>query len=531
MSQAANNESRKAYLVGGGIGSLSAAVLLIRDGGFKGSNIRIVEEQRVAGGALDGSGDPDKGYVTRGGRMFTEETYVCLWDVLDSIPTLDDPQTSVKQQAWAFNAEWRSDARARLIDRERRILDASNLGFDLQDRLEIMRLLVTPERLLHTLRIEDCFSPHFFETNFWAMWRTTFAFQNWHSAIELKRYMLRFLQEFPRIHTLAGVRRTPLNQYDAIVRPMEQWLKQHGVVFEYGTRIVDVDFIQSGDNRRVERLHAVRDGLPETYSVGDDDLTLFTIGSMTADATYGDDHNAPKLIRDKRDGAWTLWEAMARKVPGLGRPNAFCGNVDESKWESFTLTMRSPLLVRRIEDFTGNAPGTGGLMTFKDSSWLMSIVVPHAPHFVAQPEDVYTLWGYGLYVDKKGDYIDKTMAQATGQEILTELMHHLRFEDILDEVRKTTTVIPVMMPYITSEFERREPSDRPLVIPHGATNFALLGQYVEIPQDVVFTVEYSVRGAMHAVYGLLGLEKKIPAIYHGVADPVAALAGLKTLMT
>ncbi|NOL25812.1 oleate hydratase, partial [Escherichia coli] len=131
----------------------------------------------------------------------------CLWNVLDSIPSLDDPKISVKQQAWAFNAEWRSDSHARLIDGQRRILDAADLGFNLHDRLEIMRLLATPEGLLHTLRIEDCFSPHFFETNFWAMWRTTFAFQNWHSAIELKRYMLRFLQEFPRIHTLAGVRR------------------------------------------------------------------------------------------------------------------------------------------------------------------------------------------------------------------------------------------------------------------------------------------------------------------------------------
>lgn len=525
-----NQDQAKAYLVGAGIASLSAALLLIRDGGLRGENIRILEELQVAGGALDGSGDAQKGYVTRGGRMFTEETYVCLWNVLDSIPAPGEEGKTVKAHVWDFNAQWKSDSRARLIGANRRILDASDLGFSLHDRLELMRLLAMPERLLGTSRIEDCFSPHFFDTNFWAMWRTTFAFQNWHSAIELKRYMLRFLQEFPRIHTLAGVRRTALNQYDAIVRPMETWLRDQGVVFEYGTRVTDVDFAESPDGRRVGALHCERDGKPLLYEVGNDDLAFVTIGSMTADATYGDDHRAPELVRDKRDGAWTLWEAMARKAPGLGRPNAFCGNVDESKWESFTLTMRSPLLVQRIEAITGNAPGTGGLMTFKDSSWLMSIVVPRPPHFAGQPDDVFTIWGYGLFVDRKGDYIDKPMAQATGQEILTELMHHLRFEDILDEVRRTTTVIPVMMPYITSEFARRDPADRPLVIPHGAKNFALMGQYVEIPQDVVFTVEYSVRAAMHAVYGLLGLDKEIPGIYHGIADPQAALAGLKTLL-
>ncbi|RTL46323.1 MAG: oleate hydratase [Burkholderiales bacterium] len=525
-----SNESRKALLVGGGIGALSAAAILIRDAGFAGSNIRIIEELPVTGGALDGSGSAQGGYVSRGGRMLTEETYVCLWNLLDSIPSLDDPAVSVKSQAWAFNRDWRSDAKARLIGRDRRILDASDLGFNLQDRLEITRLLVTPERSLHTRRIEDCFSPHFFETNFWAMWRTTFAFQNWHSAVELRRYMLRFLQEFPRIHTLAGVRRTPLNQYDAIVRPLERWLAERGVIFETGTKVVDVDFVEQGQQRRIESLHVLRDGREAIYRLDPDDLALITIGSMTADATYGDDTHAPELVRDKRDGAWTLWETMARKAPGLGRPNAFCGNVDSSKWESFTLTLRTPTLIRRIQELTGNAPGTGGLMTFKDSNWLMSIVVPHPPHFAGQPEDVYTIWGYGLFVDNKGDYIDKTMAQASGREILTELIHHLKFEDILEEVLSTTTVIPVMMPYITSEFERREAGDRPPVIPAGSTNFALLGQYVEIPEDVVFTVEYSVRGAMHAVYGLLGMDNEIPPIYHGITDPEAAIASLKTLL-
>jgi oleate hydratase len=525
-----NFDQAKAYLVGGGIASLSAAALLIRDGGFQGRNIRIIEELLVAGGALDGSGDPVNGYVTRGGRMLTEETYVCFWNVLASIPSLDNSEKSIKDQVWAFNDEWRGNASARLIDRNHRILDATDLGFNVHDRLELMRLLATPERILGTQRIEDCFSRHFFDTNFWAMWRTTFAFQNWHSAIELKRYMLRFLQEFPRIHTLSGVRRTALNQYDSVIRPMENWLGAQGVVFEFGTKVTDVDFIEQGDTRRIETLHCFRDGKAFTHSLGRDDYAFITIGSMTADSRNGDDDSAPELVRDKKDGAWTLWENMARKTHSFGRPNSFNGNVDESKWESFTMTMRSSLLIDRIVAFSGNQPGAGGLMTFKDSSWLMSIVVPHPPHFAGQPSDVFTLWGYGLFVDNKGDYVDKAMALSSGQEILTELTRQLGFDDILDDVRRTTTVIPVMMPYITSEFQRRDVADRPKVIPDGATNFAFLGQYVEIPEDVVFTVEYSVRGAMHAVYGLLGLKTEIPPIYHAIADPKVAMASLRTLM-
>ena len=60
--------------------------------------------------------------------------------------------------------------------------------------------------------------------------------------------------------------------------------------------------------------------------------------------------------------------------------------------------------------------------------------------------------------------------------------------------------------------------DRPLVIPENAVNFAFLGQFVELLEDdVVFTVEYSVRCAMIAIYQLLGVEREIPEIYNGFA--------------
>ncbi|WP_235581940.1 oleate hydratase, partial [Rhizobacter sp. Root29] len=302
--------SPRAFFVGSGIAAMSAAVLLIRDAGWRGRDIRILEELPVVGGALDGSGDAIGGFLTRGGRMWTEEAYVCLWDVLASVPAAGDRSRSVKDAVWAFNAEVLTDAGARLIDGEHRILDASALGFDLHDRLDLVRLLVTPERLLGTRRIDDWFAPHFFETNFWALWRTTFAFQNWHSAVELRRYMLRFLQEFPRIHTLGGVRRTPLNQYDSVVRPMQEWLAQHGVVFELASRVLDADFAEEGGGRRIERLHGERAGRPFAIDLARDDKVFLTLGSMTADASRGGHDRAATLVREPLEGAWTLWKRL-----------------------------------------------------------------------------------------------------------------------------------------------------------------------------------------------------------------------------
>ncbi|MGA5822037.1 oleate hydratase [Kitasatospora sp. NPDC094028] len=523
-----SGRATKAYLVGGGIASLAAAAFLIRDGDFPGRNIHVLEQLPLAGGSLDGSGSPERAYVTRGGRMLEDEAYTCLWNLLETIPTLDDPAVSVRQEITDFNRDWPTHARARLIDRDHRVLDASRLGLDTRDRLELTRLLVLPESVIGARRIDEFFSEHFFATNFWAMWRTTFAFQNWHSAIELKRYFLRFLQEFPRIHTLSGVRRTRLNQYDSIVRPLTAWLLERGVVLEHGVTVTDVDFTERDGVRRAQRLHLLRDGAPDSIELAEPDLAFITLGSMTADAALGGDDTVPELIRDKRDGSWTLWETLSRKAPDFGRPGVFNGNTAEAVWESFTLTMRSPALLKRIEEFSGNAPGTGALMTFKDSPWLMSIVVPRPPHFAGQPEGVFTLWGYGLFLDTPGEHTGTTMAGSTGQQILTELLGQLGFEDIADEVRATTTVTTVMMPYITSQFARRDVHDRPLVVPHGARNFAFLGQFVEIPEDVVFTVEYSVRGAMHAAYRLLGLDLPVPPVHHALTEPDAVLGALRT---
>src|SRR5262249_35256889 len=156
-----------------------------------------------------------------------------------------------------------------------------------------------------------------------------------------------------------------------------------------------------------------------------------------------------------------------------------------------------------ITGFTHNEPGTGALMTFKDSNWLMSIVVPRQPHFHDQPYDINVFWGYGLFPDKLGNYVQKPMSECSGQEIMTELLSHLHFP--LHPFLETSISASFLLPYNPSQFLTHEFNDRPKVIPEGSTNLALLGQFVEIPEETVFTVEYSVRGAQMAVYELMGL--------------------------
>jgi oleate hydratase len=526
------HDDERVYLVGGGIASLAAAVFLVRDAGVPGTRIRILEQLRVAGGSMDGAPAPtaEGGYVTRGGRMFSEEHYVCLWNLLEAIPTLDDPAVSVRQEFLAFNIEHPTNAKARIINGDRSIADASALGLDGRDRADMMRLLAMPERLIGSRRINEFFDAGFFDTNFWCMWRTTFAFQTWHSAIELKRYFLAFVQEFDRIHTLAGVRRSRYNQYDSVIRPIQKWLARRGVVTEYGVTVTEARFADPACRHMsaLELRHA--DGRAEQVELGPFDKAFLTLGSMTADTAYGDRTTVPELIRDKRDGSWRLWESIAPKAPDFGRPAVFSGSIPETKWESFTLTMHGPELLERITAHTGNVPGEGALMTWKDSAWLMSIVVPAQPHFREQEPGTSTLWGYGLFGDVPGDYVGKPMDDCTGGEILDELLGHLGFDDIAARVRATTQVTTVQMPYIDAQFQPRTPTDRPAVVPKGADNYAFLGQFTEIGEGVVFTVEYSVRSAMIATYHHFGVDKAIPPMYHGIAHPQVARSALRTAL-
>ncbi|MTV52920.1 oleate hydratase [Pseudoduganella buxea] len=510
------------WIVGGGIAGMAVAAFAIRDGHVPAVNIHILEETVLPGGALDGAAAPGErhAWVTRGGRMLTDETYLCLWDLFETIPARDDPSISVREECRRFNADVKTHAQARLIDSAHHVIDAAKLGFSATNRAQMLRLLALPEALIGSRRIDEFFDEHFFQTNFWRMWRTTFAFQKWHSAVELRRYFLRFVQEFPRIHTLAGVKRTRYNQYDSLVVPLQQWLTAQGVDVRFGTRVTDAEFVTQADGgRRACRLVIETAAGGGEIALGESDLAFFTLGSITADSTYGDNDTVPALVRDRRDHGWSLWQNIARKAPDFGRPAAFYGNIDEHKWESFTLTMHDDVLLRRIAASTGNEPGTGALMTWFESGWHLSIVVPYQPHFAGLPAGTATLWGYGFDIDSDGDYVKKAMSAATGREILTELVRQLGFDDILEHVLATTDVTTVMLPYASALFACRAPGDRPAVLPQGTRNFAFLGQFVEMEDDVVFTVEYSVRCAMLAAYALLGIEREIPDIYNGLLDP------------
>ncbi|MGR8949045.1 MAG: oleate hydratase [Gammaproteobacteria bacterium] len=518
----------KAHLLGGGIASLAAAALLVRDAGFSGEQIHIYEKQGVLGGSLDGSGTPADGYLIRGGRMF-EPHFACTFDLFDSISTLEDASVSVTQDIKSFTALRKSSSNCRLITDGRRV-EAPEFQLSIKDKWNLLRLSLQSERALKNSTIEDYFSAHFFTTNFWIMWCTMFAFQPWHSVAEMRRYMRRFMHLLPGFNRLASIHRTRFNQYDSLVRPIVAWLETRGVNFHLNTAVVNVAF--TPDNSRVTGFTYRQHDQPHEAQVRSNDRVFITLGSMTDGSSVGSMTVAPSSKLQKSDSpAWELWRELAKRSPYFGDPEAFAADIDKTRWVSFTVTLREPAFFSFMESFSRNAAGTGGLVTFSNSSWLLSIVLAHQPHFANQPDDIFVFWGYGLLSNNNGDLIKKPMHECSGEEILRELSHHLPKHDEPTEFFRTANCIPCLMPYITAQFMPREPDTRPKVVPQGAKNYAFMGQFCDLPEDTVFTVEYSVRSAQTAVYALTENAKSVTPLYRGFETPSVVYQALKIILS
>ncbi|MDK3017339.1 oleate hydratase [Pseudodonghicola flavimaris] len=517
----------KAHIIGGGISALATAAYLFRDAGLLGANIHIYEAGERLGGALDARGSAEHGYVMRGGRMF-EAREGCIHDLMSFLPSRDDPTVSIEDDVRAFNAAHGWQNAARLLGPGGEVLAAEHFGLSPRNLLDLTELLLAPEGVLDGKSVEDVLDLSILQTNFWNMFGSIFALLPWHSAIETRRYLRRFFHLLPTMASMTTIQRTRYNQYESLVEPLRDWLKRLGVQVHMGCCCEDVDFVEDAGRLRPAQFSLRRAGVTERVTLDASDLLFITLGSHVADATFGDMATPPPPSAGDSP-AWALWRRLAGRYPGLGDPEVFRARIERTAWVTFTITARGGPLRPRIEALSGAALGRGGLMTLTASPWLLTLTGFHTPHFTDQPAGSDLFWGYGLYLDRPGSAVDKVLSDCSGAEILGELAHHLGMSQALPEMLETAICMPCLMPYAGSVLMRRKKADRPAPVPAGYANLGLLGQFVEVSDDVVFTTEYAVRGARLAVEGLLGEARAIPPVYLGQYDPHALIAALRAL--
>ncbi|MBV7707387.1 oleate hydratase [Nocardia nova] len=517
-------DDKTAWFVGAGLASLSGAAFLIRDGQMSGDRITILERLKLPGGALDGIKEPAKGFVIRGGREM-ENHFECLWDLFRSVPSIEIEGASVLDEFYWLNKDDPNYSLQRAtVDRGQ---DAHTDGlFALNDRAQkdIAKIFLATREEMENKRIDEVFGKDFLQSNFWLYWRTMFAFEEWHSALEMKLYLHRFIHHIGGLPDFSALKFTKYNQYESLVLPLYRWLLDQGVTFRFDTEVTDIDFDITADRKQATGIHWVSDGVEGGVRLGPDDLLFTTIGSLVENSDEGD-HHTPATLNEGPAPAWELWRRIAAKDRAFGRPDVFGSHIPETKWESATVTtldQRIPEYIRKIckrDPFSGKVV-TGGIVTARDSSWLLSWTVNRQPHFKRQPADQIVVWVYSLFADKPGDYVHKTMQECTGEEITQEWLYHLGvpLDDIPELAAEAAKCVPVMMPYVTSFFMPRQAGDRPDVVPEGAVNFAFIGQFAETSRDCIFTTEYSVRTGMEAAYRLLGIERGVPEVFNSTYD-------------
>ena len=517
-------ENKSAYLVGSGLASLSAALFLVRDAQMPGERIHILEELELPGGSLDGILDNTRGYIMRGGREM-ENHFECLWDLFRSVPSLEVKDASVLDEFYWLNKEDPNFSKMRAtMNRGKSAHTEGRLTLTDEASEEIARLFLTSEEELNDKRISDVFSEEFFQSNFWLYWRTMFAFEEWHSAMEMRRYIARFIHHIGGLPDLSALKFTRYNQYESLVMPLVKHLESKGVRFEYGVQVKNVIVSKAGGKKTATKIVYEKGGREGEINLTENDLVFVTNGSITENSTYGDQNTVP-VLDASLGGSWSLWTNIAVQDPAFGKPEKFCGNIKESNFVSATLTTldgRIPPYIERIcqrDPFAGKVV-TGGIVSVKDSSWLMSWTLNRQPQFKKQPGNELVVWIYGLFSDRPGDYVKKPMKDCTGIEIAEEWLYHIGvpLAEIHDMAVNSANTVPCMMPYVMSYFMPRALGDRPAVVPEGSVNLAFIGNFAETPRDTVFTTEYSVRTAMEAVYTLLGVDRGVPEVFASCYD-------------
>jgi oleate hydratase len=519
----------RAHIVGGGFGGLAAAAYLVRNAEVPGHDITIYEADERMGGSFALGGSAESGYVLPCGAVFDAE-FRCTFDLLGEIPSTSDPAISVKDEFFTFNARYPFRDRVHIIGRNGPVLHRPHFGLSVRDGLDLARLALMPEPMLDGRRIEEFFSPKFFSTEFWLLWSTIMGSLPQHSAMEFRRYINRALLLFPDLSDMSDILRTPLNQYQAFIEPLVAWLRPRGVNFLNATLVRDIGLAPASDRLTVNRLDYERDGEVTSVTVGSEDLVLVTTGSQAADLSVGSMTEAPRPRRS--GGAWELWKRLAQGRLDFGDPDVFFGTarVPDSRWVSFTVTTTGTEFIDQLSALTDSEPGSGGLVTLKDSRWVLSLSILHQPEVIGQPPGTNLCWGYGLYPEHDGDFVPKRMYECTGAEILQEVLRQLRFDKQLDAIMASSICIPCDLPYVNNIWMPRKRSDRPRPVPDGATNLGFIGQYVELPREVAFTIEYSARTAWEAVHLLLKRGPAPPPVYQGQYDPKALFNALKVFL-
>lgn len=494
------------YIAGGGIAGLSAAFYLIHDCGFPGEAVHIYEASSSVGGIYSAGGSAESGYIAAASAPIRLKNKSNMADMLSKLPSVNLPDMSVADEIKNFCAANPLGSFSRLVDDD--CLEADTTVLSRKTVRAIRSLISAKEEDLLGATIAEYFDEHpdFLCSGLWLAISTSYMLKPGSAALEL-RDLLR-VSDIEELYGAKNAVRTQFNLHETITDALYDYLTARKAEIVTHCRVTDAEI--DSETGHVSAIHLDDKGTAKTFYLNSGDMLLVTNGSASECASLGD-YNSPAYANNEPSAALELWRRLAEKCDSLGDPERFLPNAD-SQIISFTITTRSPLLTELIKQRVSGTNDCGAVTTFTASPWGLTIMCPPQPYFSTQDDDTYVICGWGVNTREQGEYIEKTMEQSSGAEILFELVKLMQLDERWDEITETVVnVIPCIMPYAAASALPCGSGDKPLAVPFKNGNLAFIGRFARLGCGVSGSCEHTVRTAREAAYRLSGMKKSSAA--------------------
>ncbi|KAL2846355.1 oleate hydratase [Aspergillus pseudoustus] len=503
----------EAWIVGSGIPALASAIYLVERAKLPPSHVHILDPHKSFSSALHQKGNSLTGYdqfaaclPIPAGRELSQllasipSTHV-QGSILDEIKTTSSRRLAASHGSHPFF----------LIQRGNRLqnVPTDSLGLNMKYRIRLLHLLGRSDKHLGRNRIIDFFDEGFFESPFWAIWSAQFCFQPWHSAIELKHSLRQYVTEYKTLDILSCLDITGYYQHESLFLPIFWYLRRIQVDYQFDAKVLDIELCTENTHCSARKMKVLRHDECSQQNLAASDIIIVTLGSLVSESLTGTRHRPPAWrdsgdIAEQLDESWSLWLSLANNNRGFGDPYNFCTRQAESTLESFTITTRDMILVQSLTSLVHPDNKAGTFISLQESQWKINLCLPMEPVFPNQPQDVLVFWGFATFPARIGNYVQKTMFQCSGHEILNEILGHLSLHDL--SPGESTILIPRIMPRMTASLLTHAVGDRPNITPKGTCNIGLIGQFVENSHRSSVDLSYGVHTAKTAVSMLMGLE-------------------------
>lgn len=493
-----------AYITGGGLSALAAALYLARDCNLTPSNIHLLTNVRYD------RGSEETGYVCHRGRLISENKSLNLFDLLNDVKSLDIPDLTVCDEIlniFSANPRMRNIS---FIDEDKNVTDISSIRLEKEFRNIIISLLQSKKDSLRSLSVREVFPNEFFSTAFWKLFRAAYGFSEESSAFEFVNCIACM------DNTLSGTMPSDFDRHEEIIEPLTEHLRELGVDIRENALVTDIDFAGG----RADAVHFTDNSVRKTVYLNDRDICIFPTDEMTECEARGSfNEPAPKDF----SSPYQLWKKLSEKNDAFKDPSSFFDEFGAHTSEEFTITLSNRLLPELIDKVTCGALGNDGVIVLDNSAWKMTVCAVPSAHFKSQSGDVSVIWGYAARFDRDGAQSGKPMTECSGAEILYELVSCFNLEEAWEDIRETViNVIPCHRKYDKALLSPA--SSKLEIIPTRISNIAVSGNFAQYDSGTVFAEEYAVSTARTAAYRLMKTKKKV------FSSKPASLKSIKRLL-